>query len=357
MSDVIVILVLSLLGLAAHGARTQAWLQWTLRTIYAFCALAEFFTVFNPSSSETSLWTQGVTLIMAITTAGLLFRPFRQLVSWKLSIIDFVLSGQLFIALYKKRNLKEAFLTDRVFVPASIPHMNGLWIYITALGVLLANVNPDDLKMGSIGIPFPVPLDSLISYNLLGLVVLAFCGVGIFITRKPKEALQRLGIVKPKGWHIGVAILAVIGTMAYDFAWSFFTNTPQSGVGGHLAQYNAGTFTAGGAGGLSQGMGPGGAGAQAGPALILAILTAVCAGIGEETLMRGALQPALGILPAGILHGVLHGQFNHLPILMLQIAGWSAMLGIVRRYTNTTTTIIAHGTYNFIMSFLFAFNP
>ncbi|MBI4533119.1 MAG: CPBP family intramembrane metalloprotease [Candidatus Melainabacteria bacterium] len=109
-----------------------------------------------------------------------------------------------------------------------------------------------------------------------------------------------------------------------------------------LAGYNAGTFNAGG--GL-------------GPAVILALLTGICAGVGEETLMRGAVQPALGIVPAALLHGLLHGQFAHAPIFIIQVAGWSLLLGIVRHYTNTSTTIIGHAGFNFITAFMFAFNP
>ena len=91
--------------------------------------------------------------------------------------------------------------------------------------------------------------------------------------------------------------------------------------------------------------------------LILALATALCAGIGEETLIRGALQPVVGILPAALLHGILHAQFANAPILILQIAAWSCVMGIVRRCTNTTTTIIGHVGFNFVSVFLFAFNP
>jgi hypothetical protein len=32
-------------------------------------------------------------------------------------------------------------------------------------------------------------------------------------------------------------------------------------------------------------------------------------------------------------------------------------MGLVRRFTNTTTTIIGHAGYNFVTTFLFSFNP
>ena len=79
--------------------------------------------------------------------------------------------------------------------------------------------------------------------------------------------------------------------------------------------------------------------------------------MGEETLIRGALQPVLGIIPAALLHGVLHGQFAHAPLFILQVAGWSIVMGVIKKYTNTTTTIIGHAGFNLVTVFLFSFNP
>jgi membrane protease YdiL (CAAX protease family) len=320
-------------------------MEWTLRVIYAFACACELFTVFAYYPQQLgapSPWTQGVTLVMAAVTGALLFQPIRQMFSHVFSAIEFVVGGQLFVALFRKFPFKQHFQSQRIFVASSIPHMNGLWIYVTTLCALLSSINPENFQMPMIGIPFPVPLDSLFSYNLFGLIVLAAAGVGIFVTRKPKETLARLGLVKPQAWHLGIAFLTVLATFGYDWLWGMYHNGPQAAIGQKLSQYNAGTFSAGGG---------------AGPSFVLALATAVCAGIGEETLMRGALQPVFGILPAGILHGALHGQFNHMPLIIIQIAIWSTGVGIVRKYTNTTTTIIAHGTYNLINTFLFAFNP
>jgi hypothetical protein len=354
LSDLIVIFVLSVLGLAAHLAKSLPWIEWTLRVIYSFACAAELYTVFTyyPSRGDAaSVWAGHVTLVMAVITGALLFKPVRRGLSYAFSGVNFLISGQLLLGLMGKPVLidgepsptpmRARFQRERIFMEDSIPHMNGLWIYITTIGCLLANVSPDSWNMPMIGIPFPAQLDSLFSYNLFGLIVLAVCGAGIFVARKPMDVLRRLGLVKPLPWHYGVAFFTVIGTFGYDYLWSLYTGTPQAGIGSKLGQYNAGTFTANGAG----------------PSAFLAFATALCAGIGEETLMRGGLQPVFGIFPAGALHGILHGQFTHVPQLMIQIGVWSALLGIVRKYTNTTTTIIAHGTYNLINTFLFAFNP
>src|SRR5207302_3575633 len=116
--------------------------------------------------------------------------------------------------------------------------------------ILLANISPDAFKMPAISIPLPVPIPSLISYNLFGLVVLAACGCGIFVARSPLLTLKRLGLEKPQPWHYGIAFLTLVGTFVYDYAWSFYTGSAQSGsIGSHLSQYNAGTFSAGGGAG------------------------------------------------------------------------------------------------------------
>jgi hypothetical protein len=344
-ADFVVILILSVLGLMAHGARNQPWMEWTLRVIYGIACVAELYSASTSGISTAeapAAWTQIVSAVMGVATGALLFRPVRRLISLVLSAIEFVVDGQLFVCLRRKVSPREAFAAQRIFMPDSIPHMNAMWIYITTLGMLLSNINPESFKVPAIGIPFPVTIDSLLWYNLLGLVVLAFCGVGVFVARKPNEAMQRLGLVKPEGWHYGLAFFGVVITGVYDFLWSTYTNMPQSGIGEKLGQYNAGTFTAGGG---------------AAPSALLALATGLCAGVGEETLMRGALTPVFGALGAGFLHGALHGQFNHMPLVMIQIAGWSTMMGVLRRYSNTTTTIMIHSGYNLIFTFLFAFNP
>ena len=78
----------------------------------------------------------------------------------------------------------------------------------------------------------------------------------------------------------------------------------------------------------------------------LAMFAATCAGIGEEVITRGALQPVFGILPIALLHGILHAHIAHTPVFIVKVMIWSAVMGIFRRYTNTTTVVIAHAGFN-----------
>ena len=368
--DFFVVLACCVLGLVAHGARHQPWLAWVLRTIIVICFGGEVVSALGWSANaENNPWGLGVLVGMCAATGLLLFLPFRTALSHVLSVIDSVVSGRVLVAASGKgagpveqppeplayeggeagrqahpirARAAAAFLSERIFVPQSMPHLVALWIYVTSAGFLLGSIEPDSAKMPTLPIPIPVPLDQLLSYNGIGLVLLAFCGVGIFVARKPRESIRRLGLVKPSWIQVGIGLALIFMTFGYDWIWSLFTHGMEGGLASKLSTYNAGTFAAGGG---------------AGPAAILALATGLCAGIGEETLMRGALQPVFGILPTAILHGLLHGQFSHAPIYIVQVAGWSALMGIVRRYTNTTTTIIGHAGFNFITTFMFAFSP
>ena len=332
----------SILVLAAHGAKTKRWLEWLLRIFIAMWFGGEAFYTAGLKFSEEpqNAWNCSVLYGMTAGTGLSLFKLFRQALSLVLTAVENVVSGQIFISLLKHRSVQ--LFANPVFIATSVPHMVGLFIYVQTLAYLLGAVTPMDLKLPQIPLPIPVPIDQLFSYNGLGLVLLAFCGVGVFVARKPRECMQRLGLVKPTAAQVGIGVMIVFGSFFYDYLWSVLATGMHQDLGTKLAMYNGGTFSV--LGGLV-------------PSILLALATALCAGIGEETLIRGALQPAFGIVPAGFLHGALHGQFAHAPFFILQVAGWSCLMGIVRKYTNTTTTIIGHAGYNFVTTFLFAFNP
>lgn len=336
--DIIVIIIFCVMGLMAHGARNHPWMEWALRVIIGFTFAAELYAVI-PSTQTFTAWQNGITWVMAVLTGGMLFKPVRDGLSTVITVINQFICGRWLVALFKKQPVGASFLAERIFVSTSIPHLNGLYIYVTVLGSLLAAINPVNIQMPNIPVPLPVPLDALFSYNFLGLIILSFCGCGIFVSRKFKEVLVRLGLVKPTGRQVLIGILAIFVTMAYDATFALLTHS--QGLAPKIQSYNENSFGASGGG----------------PAFILALATGLCAGIGEETLIRGALQPVFGALFAGILHGALHGQFNHAPQIIIQVAIWSTMMGVLRRYTNTTTTIITHVGWNFIMTFLIAFNP
>jgi len=343
--DFLLIMILALLGILAHVAQTRRWLEMVLRGLIILVALLEGLSVFSASAELFfNPWITSVLNSAMLTSILCLFIPIRRCLSWILTLLNLTVTGQIFLPLIR-RKLKalEYFSQYKIFVPSSVPHLIALFIYINTAAYLLICIDPEGFKLPYMPLPIPLILGQLLSYNGIGLIILSFCGIGIYISRSYKDALTRLALVKPSKVQIGIGIALIIASFTYDALWAVYTHK----LGGQdlatkLSFYNSGTFAV--AGGFV-------------PSVILALATALCAGIGEETLIRGALQPAFGILPAAILHGMLHGQFAHAPIFILQVAIWSTFMGLVKRYTNTTTTIIGHAGFNFVTTFLFSFNP
>lgn len=82
-------------------------------------------------------------------------------------------------------------------------------------------------------------------------------------------------------------------------------------------------------------------------AILFALLIGLGAGIGEETLFRGAVQPRLGIVLASVLWAAVHVQYGP-SVILIYIFVFSLALGFLRERINTTATFITHATYNFL---------
>lgn len=347
-ADFLILLALCILALVAHGARRYGWLNWLVRGTITFVLLGELLAIGGWVTYGLPLkWEFASVVLLSLGTAATLFNLGREAFSYFFSLLDVVASGQLVLVAANRIDLTQAWSRSKVFLSNSVPHLAGLWVYLTALWFLLGSIKLASFSLPDIPIPVPVAIDQLFVYNGLGLVLLAACSVGVFVARSPLDALKRLGIIKPSGAQVLIGIGIVAGSLLFDYVWSLFTHQIPGNLATQLTHYNARAFSAGG----------GGSGAALQGSIILALATGLCAGIGEETLMRGALQPVFGILPTAIMHGLAHGQFTRAPIFIVQVALWSALLGIMRRYTNTTTTMIGHVLYNFVLTFLFAFNP
>jgi membrane protease YdiL (CAAX protease family) len=82
-----------------------------------------------------------------------------------------------------------------------------------------------------------------------------------------------------------------------------------------------------------------------------AIILGLSAGIGEEVLFRGALQPRFGIALTTMLWVLLHTQYE-LTWIMLGLALMGILLGWIRNRYGTVAAIITHATYNILVVFL-----
>ena len=75
------------------------------------------------------------------------------------------------------------------------------------------------------------------------------------------------------------------------------------------------------------------------------VVIALTAGVGEEILVRGILQPRFGLVLSAVVFTALHaGQYQLaalLPLLCLSLA-----LGLARRRWHTTACVVAHAVYD-----------
>lgn len=85
--------------------------------------------------------------------------------------------------------------------------------------------------------------------------------------------------------------------------------------------------------------------AEVGPAEVLII--AVAAGVGEELLFRGVLQPEIGIVAASLVFGLLHMGGRGTLAFGLWVAAMGAALGALAIATDgLAASIVAHAVYD-----------
>ena len=174
----------------------------------------------------------------------------------------------------------------------------------------------------------------LLVYGFAWTLPAALVAAGWATVRTFGGALRRLGLVRLTGRQvvsaIGLAVLLVVGANILDVG----INRVWELMG--WARTDTAAFER-----LM--------GAAFSP--IGAVVIGVTAGLGEEASVRGVLQPRLGILMSNLFFTGLHAfQYSFDGLLSVFLVGLS--LGIIRARTNTTTSSIVHGVYNFILVML-----
>jgi membrane protease YdiL (CAAX protease family) len=158
------------------------------------------------------------------------------------------------------------------------------------------------------------------------LALLALAGVGLLIRRDGRNTLERLGL---RGLTLKQLLLAA-GVTAFLLGLDFLVNWAWQAVDPTnfdlLQKVSDNLF-----GGL----------ATVGGAIVLGL----SAGISEELLFRGAVQPRLGLLLTAILFAIGHLQYG-LSIATLEVFVIGLVLGLVRKRTHTTVCILIHAAYN-----------
>jgi membrane protease YdiL (CAAX protease family) len=162
--------------------------------------------------------------------------------------------------------------------------------------------------------------------SLLTDVPLALAGVGFLMRRDLKQSLARLGFVpmtiREFVQTVFVAVLLVLAVVLFEFAekaWFPELHALENRFPLEFAD-------------VSPFLGI--------PALSLA------AGVGEEAIFRGALQPRFGIILTSLLFAALHFQYQLPGITLIFFIG--VLLGIMRNRRSTTFTACVHMVYDVI---------
>ncbi|HEX5167430.1 MAG TPA: type II CAAX endopeptidase family protein [Thermomicrobiales bacterium] len=159
-------------------------------------------------------------------------------------------------------------------------------------------------------------------------VALAFVIVGAPFYRTVKQAVKRLGLEVPTLRQVGIAMGLVFVAFAISAASSLLVRYLQPDLYDRINE-NLGTMTSG----IDRWWG--------------AVILGLCAGIGEEILFRGAIQPKYGIIVTSIVFAVLHQQYGA-SFVTAGVFGIGILFGLERKYVNTTACIITHVVYNVI---------
>jgi membrane protease YdiL (CAAX protease family) len=82
--------------------------------------------------------------------------------------------------------------------------------------------------------------------------------------------------------------------------------------------------------------------------LVTALGLSISAGVGEELVVRGVLQPRLGLLLANLLFAALHApQYTLDGVIVVCLLG--VAFGMLRRRTSTLVSMLAHAIYDFAL--------
>jgi membrane protease YdiL (CAAX protease family) len=215
------------------------------------------------------------------------------------------------------------------FRPESAINAVGAAMYILVVTFFLSlQVSTDQLKAIKASGTSPA-LWFIIATNQLPFLVVAIAGVGLFVRRSPRQVMERLGLYWP-GWRwmaasAGAAVVLVVFGVVFDLMMTRLTPDQSRSINEVSQQL------------LSNVSNP-----------LAAVALALAAGIGEEILFRGALQPRLGIVAAALLFAVLHTQYA-ISLASLEIFILGLALGWLRNRAGVTGTIIAHAGYDLIL--------
>jgi membrane protease YdiL (CAAX protease family) len=220
--------------------------------------------------------------------------------------------------------------------PASVVHTTALAFAIYQIGLSLG-------QMALIGdletlttTEFALTIWDVVLTGL-PLVLVGLAGVGLFVRRNWRLTFRRLGLLRPT-WRqlllvVGITALLLAFDWGVNLAWEQIDPSSYDLVERVTDNIFGNLMTVGGA-----------------------IALGLSAGISEELLFRGALQPRLGLLLASILFAIGHLQYG-LTLAILEVFIIGLALGLIRNRTHTTVCILIHAGYNSVGVFLGLLQP
>jgi membrane protease YdiL (CAAX protease family) len=280
-------------------------------------------------------WANHATAILAGATAGITFLFGLGLASGlipagpggqPLGVDVGIMATAVVAATLASKPVRERIARVLPIDPDSPVHTYALVLAVILFGSQVATIAFVDVLVADQTQP-PLTLGDLAASEA-PFLILALAGVGLYIRRNAAGAAGRLGLTRPTWWQIVIALAAagaffafIMGADRLSHAW-----TPQ--VAGQVDKTTSHLF-----GGLGDPIG----------IAALALLPGIC----EEILFRGALQPRIGLLASAVLFTSIHTQygisFDALSVFVVAIG-----LGLIRKYTNTTTSCISHVSYNLL---------
>lgn len=215
-----------------------------------------------------------------------------------------------------------------------------LWISVLVLAqnlvtLLIFALSPEAFE-STFSAAGRLSLVSVIS-SQLPFIVVAAIGVGFGYRRNLRETLARLGYGPISLRQLGVVVLFIIGTLLLSLGFDSLFAALQPELYERVGEVSEGLVSTEGLGPLA--------------AIAFGLVIGIGAAAGEETLFRGALQPAIGIPLASVLWASLHVQYG-LSVLLVYIFVISIIWGILRNRINTTATFLVHAGYNFSLVIL-----
>lgn len=213
--------------------------------------------------------------------------------------------------------------------PASIVHATALVFLVVVVGGSLAQLASFDLNL-AVDVPGALPPLSYwdIILTELAYLVLAVLGVGFLVRRGLRATLQRLGIGGLSWRQWGITLGAIVLFFVADLLLTALVTRLFPGSEGPAGGIVKQLF-----GNLMNPLG--------------AVVVGLSAGIAEEALFRGAMQPRFGLLLTALTFAVVHVQYG-LTWPTVEVFLWGLALGYLRRRLNTTSCMAVHAGFNFL---------